>query len=145
MNKDINEKMNKEVNLICFGDCLLEDDFVYSNNKDEFIKLFNEHDILTFNIETTISDKVGKPSAKAFTFKSPVKNIETFAKNINSEIVCHIGNNHIMDFGVDCFYDTITNLEKNNISFTGFSKDLSIGEGITFKHIKNHVWNCKLI
>lgn len=131
--------MSKEVNLICFGDFLFEDTFVFSNKKDGFIKLFNEYGIVTFNLETTISNLEGTPSAKAFNFKSPSKNFETFVKDFHSEIVCHIGNNHIMDYGVDCLYDTISNLEKNNISYTGFSRDLSIEEGITYKQINTYV------
>lgn len=130
--------MDKEkVSLICFGDYLLEDSFVYSSSFKDFKNLFKNRDAITFNLETTVSDKNGEKLDKAFNFKTPSKNLFNFNENVNKDVICNIANNHIMDFGEQCFYDTINNLTEAKISFTGVSTSLKIQEGISFEKINN--------
>jgi len=125
------------VKIISFGDFLLEDKFVHSYEYKKFIKLFNEYDIVTFNLETTVSDLAGKKQDKSFNFKTGLKNLCTLKSDVSAKLVCNIANNHIMDYGEECLNDTIKNLKENSILYTGYSKNLKIKEGITFIDVNN--------
>ena len=73
--------MDETIKMICFGDTLLEDNFLSKTSADIF-DVFNENDLVTFNLETVISDLKGNQRDKAFTFKTPPKKLEqVFIKN----------------------------------------------------------------
>lgn len=124
---------NKELHIIAFGDVLLEESFLKSKEYDDFINIFNTADLVTFNLETTVSSLTGTIQEKSYNFKSHPDFLGKLNNDIKSEMVCNIANNHIMDYGQECFVDTIENLEKHNIDYTGVSKVKSVEEGITFK------------
>lgn len=125
-----------DVRMLCFGDFLLEEELLKTDGSEEILNLINKRDIITFNLETTVSDKPGVKVNKAYNFKINKANLDILTKNIKADVVCNIGNNHIMDYGYECFEDTLFNLKNHQISFTGYSENMSIPEGILLKNIK---------
>lgn len=125
----------KKISLLCFGDYLLEESFEESGGYEGFMKLFNDRDAITFNLETSVSDRSGKKADKAFNFKAPLKNLYNFNEKLNKDVICNIANNHILDYGEECFHETINNLKENKISYTGVSKSLETHDGVLIKKI----------
>lgn len=102
-------------------------------NRDFFINedldvLFNDtlsefegNDIFALNLECAITDsdnaiKKYGPNLKV------VKNVANIMKKIGVTL-CGLSNNHIFDFGKEGALDTISELEKVNIPYTGFGTD----------------------
>lgn len=130
--------MKNKISFITFGDCLFEDEFIKSNQINRFINKYNKCDFITFNLETVVSDLPGSRKEKSFNFKTKLHNMEEFYNQVKVPIVCNIANNHVFDYGKECFLDTINNLENLNVHYTGISKNLNLEQGITFINIKNY-------
>lgn len=129
--------MESAFKFMAFGDCLLENKFIDSLNFKDICKILNTNDFITFNLETTVSGLEGKKRNKAFNFKTDYDNLYALKNSINCPIICNIANNHIFDYGEECFIDTIENLNKSNIYYTGYSSNLDIEQGITCVNINN--------
>lgn len=124
--KPIPAKENPEyVTLTFAGDIMLDRGVRNSVNKHfngDYSQLFNNLDILkqsdiTFvNLEGPVSDK-GKDRHNKYSFRmSP----EVLPAIYNAGIdIVSIANNHIGDWGVEAFKDTVRRLKENNILFTG--------------------------
>ncbi|MGO1759932.1 MAG: CapA family protein [Mammaliicoccus vitulinus] len=128
--------MKNKIKMISYGDFLLENIFLESEDYKQFINIFNSKDIVTFNLETVVTNQDGIAAAKAFNFKVSEDNINILKNDIDSNLICNIANNHIMDYGYDSFEDTLKNLGKYNIDYVGYSNNTSIHEGILIKNIK---------
>lgn len=76
---------------------------------------------------------------KAYNFKTKIDNFKLFIEKIKIPILCNIANNHVYDYGDDCFKDTLLILEENKVFYTGYSKNLNIDERITFIKIKQKI------
>ncbi|WP_242954834.1 CapA family protein [Clostridium massiliodielmoense] len=129
--------MESAFKFMAFGDCLLENKFINSLNFKDICKILNTNDFITFNLETTVSGLEGKKKDKAFNFKTGYDNLYAFKNSINCPIICNIANNHIFDYGEECFIDTIENLNKSNIYYTGYSSNLDIEQGVICVNINN--------
>lgn len=125
-----------EISLVAIGDCLLEAPFLKHSSAREFYELFNESDIFTFNLETSVTNLEGRKADKAFAFKTTPENLNEFIKNLGNVVVPHIANNHILDYGEECMMDTINQLDNKNLSFTGYSASEALESGIVFKVVK---------
>lgn len=88
-------------------------DFLFEGYR-EYI---NKSNIVIGNLETSVSERGSALQGKSYTFRSSPKIIKILKKN-RVKIVS-IGNNHTLDYGVTAFKDTIKNLKKNGIGFSG--------------------------
>lgn len=87
------------------------------------IKKMRGYDYMVVNNEFSISDR-GKPMAgKAYTFRSPRRNVKLL-KQLGVDAVS-LANNHVYDYGKQAFLDTMSTLEKNGIKYTGGGKNRS--------------------
>lgn len=87
------------------------------------IKKMRGYDYMVVNNEFSISDR-GKPMAgKAYTFRSPRRNVKLL-KQLGVDAVS-LANNHVYDYGKRAFLDTMSTLEKNGIKYTGGGKNSS--------------------
>lgn len=87
------------------------------------IKKMRGYDYMVVNNEFSISDR-GKPMAgKAYTFRSPRRNVKLL-KQLGVDAVS-LANNHVYDYGKQAFLDTMSTLEKNGIKYTGGGKNSS--------------------
>jgi len=83
--------------------------------------ILNDADLLTGNIETTISDR-GIPMEKKYVFRANPE----FA-NILSRVgfdCLTFANNHAFDYGKDAFFDTIRLLEKSGVKVVGAGENI---------------------
>lgn len=117
----------------CAGDCTLgyDDKFSFANslpyvlkkqggNYSYFFKnvssIFSSDDITTANLETTLTNANSK-AQKEFAFKADPEYAK--ALTLGSIEAVNISNNHIYDYGMQGFSDTVTTLNKNNIGYFG--------------------------
>lgn len=79
--------------------------------------LMKKSDIVLGNLETSISHR-GKPMEdKQYTFRGRPEVLKILKENNFSAV--SIANNHVLDFGVDAFLDTLDNLEKYELLYAG--------------------------
>ena len=55
--------------IIAFGDTILENNFFKSESYENFIELFSKADLVTYNLETVVSDRTLMENDKAVCFK----------------------------------------------------------------------------
>lgn len=116
---------SKEVVIRFAGDIILDRGVKYSVNKNfggDFTKLFTnlssykEADIFFANLEGPVSTK-GKDLRNLYSFRMDPK-VLPMLSNVGLDIVS-FANNHVGDWGREAFNDTLFELKKNNILFTG--------------------------
>lgn len=79
--------------------------------------LFNEATYSFVNLETSVSTLGVSNKPEGYGFRS---NPSTLTGLVNAGIdYVNIANNHIFDYGVDAFFDTLNNLDEYNIKYTG--------------------------
>ena len=82
------------------------------------MNLISEYDVRVLNLETPVSALPGKKHpTKKFTFRG-APYITQMISRAGFDYVS-LGNNHILDFGTDVMTDTLKNLRKSNIKFSG--------------------------
>jgi poly-gamma-glutamate capsule biosynthesis protein CapA/YwtB (metallophosphatase superfamily) len=82
------------------------------------MNLISEYDIRALNLETPVSDKPGrKHPNKAFNFRAEPYVAEMIARAGFDYV--SLANNHILDFGPDVMSETLKNLDKNGIKYSG--------------------------
>ena len=69
------------------------------------------------NLETSVSNRGSAIIGKSYRFRSSPEMLQVLKKN--KVKIVSIGNNHVMDYGNYAFKDTIKNLRKNGIYFSG--------------------------
>lgn len=117
--------------IIAFGDTILENNFFKSESYENFIELFSKADLVTYNLETVVSDRTLMENDKAVCFKISIKNIDMFHNRIGKQVVCNIANNHTMDYQRRGFTDTINAIDMLNTIYTGKHEQvvfLSVGQ-----------------
>ena len=77
----------------------------------------DKSDIVIANLETAVSERGSANQGKSYTFRSRPEILKILRKN-RFRIVS-IANNHILDYGITAFKDTMKNLRKNSIGFSG--------------------------
>ncbi len=79
--------------------------------------IFSNDNLTIVNLECPISDKGKAIKDKQFTFRAKPTSADKLKKN--GIDVVSIANNHSLDFGPDAFTDTLANLNKAGIKFSG--------------------------
>jgi hypothetical protein len=123
----------KEVLIDCAGDCTLGYDDKFSlenslpyvlqkqnNDYSYFFKnvynIFKSDDITTVNLETTLTNSSNKAD-KQYAFKGK----PDYAKILSLSSVegVNVSNNHIYDYGINGFKDTLSSLKAEGVSYFG--------------------------
>lgn len=85
-------------------------------------------DITFGNLETTVSYR-GEPQAKLYHFRVPPDALECI-KEAGFDVLC-LANNHISDYGTDATNDTMDNIKKYGMEFTGMWFEREYGANST--------------
>lgn len=117
------EEVEKPITLSFTGDILLDksvgqqiDRYGVDYPFTKVSSLLKQSDITAGNLETSVSVR-GTPAAKQFTFRSKP---ETLQGLVNSGYdMVSLANNHTLDYGVDALTDTIHNVQKYNLGYSG--------------------------
>lgn len=88
---------------------------------ENLITYLEGFDYVIANLETPLTNGSNKTIGKSINLKSDPINVNLL-KLLNINIV-NLSNNHIFDYGIEGFNDTIYNLTKNNIGYFGVSND----------------------
>ncbi|MEZ4103554.1 MAG: CapA family protein [Candidatus Paceibacterota bacterium] len=115
----------EEVSISFLGDIMMDRGVktsVYKNHEGDYNKLFQnldelkEDDITFANLEGPVSD-VGNNVGSKFSFRMEEKTLEALVRA--SFDIVSFANNHVGDWNVAAFKDTLTNLEAKQIPFVG--------------------------
>ncbi|WP_372999416.1 CapA family protein [Lutispora sp.] len=79
--------------------------------------LMKESDIVLGNLETSISKRGVPMEGKEYTFRGRPDVLKILKDNNFSAV--SIANNHVLDFGIDAFLDTLDNLKKYELLYAG--------------------------
>lgn len=121
----------REVNISFIGDIMMDRGVktsIYKNHGGDYNKLFQnlselkEDDITFGNLEGPVSD-VGNNVGSKYSFRMEEKSLEAL-KNASFDIVS-FANNHVGDWNVTAFNDTMKNLENIGIFYAGAGKNIS--------------------
>ncbi len=105
---------------ICITDASWEN-FESANEKAAFnsvIDYFKTADRVLVNLECALTDSDNRIKKFGPNLKAPKQTAETLKKAGVTD--CALSNNHIFDFGVEGAKDTLFELEKANLNYTGF-------------------------
>ena len=105
--------------ILIMGDTILSRSFFKTQGYIDFLERANSVDLVTFNLETTVSEESGNPRNKSVHFKTSKDCLNRLLENVRSEVIVNIANNHIMDYGKEVFRDTVLNLEKSKAEAIG--------------------------
>lgn len=123
-----------DITLRFVGDISLADNFdimpyydsrnegVYGILSKEVVDIMTSSDIMVANNEFTISTR-GTPLNKAYTFIADPKRLNIY-KEMGVNLVS-IANNHIYDYGIEAFNDTLKYLKEYDIPFVGAGHNIS--------------------
>lgn len=87
----------------------------------KLLELLKESDIVTGNLETTITNSSLREIGKTFHFKMKPSHLDW----LNIFTYLSLANNHILDYGLEGMNDTIKNLERGGIYFSGAGQDIN--------------------
>ena len=135
-NLDNTKIINKkgDITLSFVGDISLADNFdimpyydsrnegVYGILSKEVVDIMNSSDIMVANNEFTISTR-GTPLNKTYTFRADPKRLNIY-KEMGVNLVS-LANNHIYDYGIEAFNDTLKYLKEYDIPFVGAGHNIS--------------------
>lgn len=93
------------------------EDSIFKNVR-EFL---SSRDIVIGNLESSVSGRGIPEKDKTYTFRAKPETIKLL-KDTGFDAMS-LANNHILDYGVDSLYDTMTNLDKYNILHGGAGKN----------------------
>lgn len=84
--------------------------------------IFKSSDISMINLETPISLRGVKENDKQFTFRAKPEYINVLTE-LGVNMVA-LANNHILDYGIDAFRDTVDLLNSSKIGYAGAGEDV---------------------
>lgn len=142
--KDYEQKVSgtsNEVNMTFAGDiCLTEDGFVidYYDTvagledciSGDIIEKTNKADIFMLNNEFCFSDRGTALTGKLYTFKANPERINIL-KELGTDIVS-LANNHVYDFGIEGFSDTLKYIDEAGIKRVGAGANSSEAEKVIY-------------
>ena len=123
-----------DITLSFVGDISLADNFdimpyydsrkegVYGILSKEVVDIMTNSDIMVANNEFTISTR-GTPLNKRYTFRADPKRLNIY-KEMGVNLVS-LANNHIYDYGIEAFNDTLKYLKEYDIPFVGAGQNIS--------------------
>ena len=121
------EHCSKSIRLFLCGDVMLTRrlPIKYTDSLAEISKFVKAHDYCFGNLETTVHNRAGYPEAfpgGGHAMSAPVTlgDLKNFGFN-----VFNTANNHSMDYGHGGLLETIANLERYDLPFTGTGKNLA--------------------
>ncbi len=95
---------------------------VYGILSDDVVEIMTNSSVMVANNEFTISDRGEKLNNKLYTFRASPSRLSIY-EEMGVDLVT-LANNHVYDFGVDAFYDTLSSLKEYNIPYIGAGKNL---------------------
>lgn len=111
------------------GDTLLADhvgDYIEKHGVDypwESVKeVFNKSHLTLVNLECAVGT-TGEPQDKQYTYRAKPETLEGLVRAGVKGV--SLANNHSLDYGRECFIETLDNLEKYNIKYTGGGRNLN--------------------
>ena len=121
----INEKMDPTLNTF-ISKLTRIDNAGYSDNAMKIIygqtyKIINKCDLLVGNLESCITNRMDREK-KAFNFRIHPK--YSRALKIHKNMFLNVANNHIMDYQIEGMYDTLNDLDKLDIKYSGAGKNI---------------------
>lgn len=137
INDDSNIKVINEGNeMISFvGDVSLADNWyimpkyderakgIYGILSEDVVDIMTESSVMVANNEFTISDRGEKMPKKYYTFRGSPKRLSIYDE-MGVDLVT-LANNHVYDFGIDAFNDTLKYLNEYDLPYIGAGKNLS--------------------
>lgn len=123
-----------DITLSFVGDISLADNFdimpyydsrnegVYGILSKEVVDIMTSSDIMVANNEFTISTR-GTPLNKTYTFRADPRRLNIY-KEMGVNLVS-LANNHIYDYGIEAFNDTLKYLKEYDIPFVGAGSNIS--------------------
>lgn len=122
------------MHIIAFGDTILDDKLFQNDGYNQLINYIKKADIVTFNLETVISDKKINASDKAICFRASTDGINRFKYDIEKRLICNIANNHVEDYGLEGFKSTLEILNVNSIAHVGEKNKIVYGQDNNVKY-----------
>ncbi len=113
--------------LVICGDVSIVDSaeiFAQQKEKEAFndiIPVFKSADRVIVNLECAVTESENEIEKFGPCLKAPFGTVETLKKAGVTD--CALANNHIFDFGKEGLSDTIRELEKNGINYTGIGEN----------------------
>jgi len=111
------------------GDTLLADHVGYYIEKHgvdypwESVKeVFHKSHLTLVNLECAVGT-TGEPQDKQYTYRAKPETLEGLVRAGVKGV--SLANNHSLDYGRECFIETLDNLEKYNIKYTGGGRNLN--------------------
>ncbi len=84
-------------------------------------EIFQKSDLALVNLECTVGT-TGEPQDKQYTYRAKPETLEGL---VNAGVKgVSLGNNHSLDYGRECFVETLDNLDKYNIKYTGGGRNI---------------------
>lgn len=113
--------------LIISGDFFISEEFKNDDLIDASLsKLFSEVDYRIVNLESPITKNISKNKILKTGphLRTSSDTIFSYFKQLKIDAVT-LANNHLLDYGINGFNETICSLEANNIEFVGAGKNLN--------------------
>lgn len=131
-NRD-NYDTEKEIEVCFMGDVMMDShigNYIQEYGVDypwsDVSTITKEADISVINLETSVSERGTTKKPKGYGFRSKPYTLEGL-RNSGIDLVS-LANNHVLDFGLDAFDDTLKNLDKYNIKYIGAGSNLKEAE-----------------
>jgi poly-gamma-glutamate capsule biosynthesis protein CapA/YwtB (metallophosphatase superfamily) len=112
----------------------IDNNFDFSHVFKEIKSVFNDSDFVVGNLETPIAGEELAYTNHKWSFNSPVE-FAIAVKEAGFDLVA-TANNHCLDRGIDGVYNSMRNLKKINLDYTGTSLSKKDSEILYFKEIK---------
>lgn len=97
--------------------------------------LFKSADYALINLETSVSTRGASNKPEGFGFRSDPSTLKGLT-NAGIDFVT-VANNHIFDYGIDAFRDTLYHLEQNSIAFAGAGNNIEEAFAVVYKKVND--------
>lgn len=127
---DTDDKNTDEIVMLFTGDIYLSDFILNQYNKkgvdgilsENIQEEFGNAHIVMANEEFPFSNRGSKAKDKQFTFRIDPKYVQAF-KDMRINVVT-LGNNHVLDYGIEALQDTFSTLQGAKIPYVGAGNNL---------------------
>ena len=90
---------------------------VYGILSEDIVTYMTNLDFMNINSEFAFSSRGKAMSGKQYTFRANPSHVSVY-DSMGVDMVA-LANNHVYDYGVDAFYDTLSTLKNNNMPYIG--------------------------
>ena len=95
---------------------------IYGILSEDVVDIMKSSSVMVANNEFTISDRGAKMPKKYYTFRGSPNRLSVY-EEMGVDLVT-LANNHVYDFGIDAFNDTLSSLKKYNLPYIGAGHNL---------------------